>query len=174
MSAGRVCVRKARFSEDHLGGGGPDQAAVVRRRPNGVPQLTVWQLSTAKRFMLDRLSDRLSIGDVALALALSKSYFVRSFTNTVGVAPYNWLVEQRLDQARHLLTRTTMPLAQIALECGFSDQSHFTNAFNRRVGTTPSRLRKGERAMHLQVAWDDRDSSGLQWARTGGLIQVDS
>jgi AraC-like DNA-binding protein len=122
--------------------------------------LTAWQLSKAKGFMLGRLSDRLSIGDVASDLALSRSYFVRSFTNTMGVAPYSWLVEQRINEARELLTGTTIPLAQIALECGFTDQSHFTNAFNRRVGTTPSKWRKAEGSKHLHIAWGHQDGEG--------------
>lgn len=172
MAAGRVCASEARLSNDQLiWGGAPIQSVALRRPRNAIPRLTAWQLSTAKRFMLERLSDRLSIGDVASALALSRSYFVRSFTNTVGVAPYSWLVEQRINEARELLTRTTIPLAQIALECGFTDQSHFTNAFNRRVGTTPSKWRKGEGGIHLHVAWDHQDSSHPRRTGGGGLNQ---
>lgn len=138
-----VSARKARLNSDRLTCGSvPIQPAAVQHPPTSIPKLTAWQFSAAKRFMLERLPDRLSIGEVASALALSKSYFVRSFTNTMGVAPYNWLVGQRINEARELLTHTTIPLAQIALECGFTDQSHFTNAFRRWVGTTPSKWRR--------------------------------
>lgn len=159
MAAGSACAREARHSNDHLSWGGPPIPSLAQRGPpTAIPRLTAWQLSKAKGFMLGRLSDRLSIAEVASALALSRSYFVRSFTNTVGVAPYSWLVEQRINEARELLTHTTIPLAQIALECGFTDQSHFTNAFNRRVGTTPSKWRKGDCSPHLHLAWGHQDS----------------
>jgi AraC-like DNA-binding protein len=155
MAVGRVCVHEARLGNDHrpwdvrsLG------TAAFQRRSDGAPKLTARQLSTVKGFMLGRLSDRLSIGDVASVLSLSTSYFVRSFTNTTGVSPYSWLVEQRINEARQLLTRTAIPLAEIALECGFTDQSHFTNAFGRRVGTTPSRWRKGDCGIPAKVVWD--------------------
>ncbi|WP_052025416.1 helix-turn-helix transcriptional regulator [Novosphingobium sp. AP12] len=108
--------------------------------------------------MLGRISHRLSIGEVASALGLSNSYFVRAFSNTVGVAPYCWLLEQRINEARQLLSHTTIPIAQIALECGFTDQSHFTNAFNRRVGTTPSKWRKEEASIRLYLSWYHRGS----------------
>lgn len=163
MEAGRVCARGARLGNEHVfWDGAPIWSTTLRRPPTAIPKLTAWQLSTAKRFMLLRLSNRLLIGDVATALALSRSYFVRSFTNTVGIAPYRWLVEQRINQARDLLTRTTIPLAQIALECGFADQSHFTNAFSRRVGTTPSKWRKGEGRTHRIVARDNQDTAYLR------------
>lgn len=158
MAAGSVRAREGRLNNDHLAcGGAANHSLVQRGPPASQPRLTARQLAMAKHFMLGRLGDRLSVGEVAEALTLSTSYFVRSFTNTVGVAPYRWLVEQRISQARELLTRTTIPLAQVALECGFTDQSHFTNAFNRRVGTTPSKWRKREGAQHLHVAWGRLD-----------------
>lgn len=167
MAARRVCPREARIGDDQLIRSVTSILEIESTPPpTAIPRLTAWQLSTAKRFMLRRLSDRLLIGDVAAALAMSRSYFVRSFTNTVGVAPYSWLVEQRIIEARELLTRSTIPLAQIALECGFTDQSHFTNTFNRRVGTTPSKWRKGEGGLHRHVAWGHH-GSGYPW-RTGG------
>jgi len=152
MAPGGIPAREARVSNHEISPGGkPVQCVGFDRRSSGMPRLTAWQLSTAKGLMLGRLSDRLSVGEVASVLSLSASYFVRSFTNTVGISPYRWLVDQRIAEARQLLIHTDIPLAQIALECGFADQSHFTNAFNRRAGTTPSRWRKGEGGVDVHV-----------------------
>lgn len=109
------------------------------------PKLVSWQLSVAMQLMRSRMSDRILISEVAAACRLSTSYFVRAFTNTMGIAPHGWLIEQRIAMARRLLQQTSIPLAQIALECGFSDQSHLTNVFRQRLGVTPSKWRNAAR-----------------------------
>jgi len=68
-------------------------------------------------------------------------YFERAFANSVGKAPYAWLVELRVSHAKSLLADRARPIAQIALECGFVDQAHFTNTFSRKVGVTPGKWR---------------------------------
>lgn len=92
--------------------------------------------------MCRNLGETVSISDVAHRCRLSLSYFVRAFANTVGMAPYDWFLGQRIALAQELLAQTSFPLAEIALECGFVDQSHFTNTFVRRVGTTPFQWRR--------------------------------
>lgn len=92
--------------------------------------------------MREHLGETVSISEVARACRLSLSYFVRAFANTAGVAPYDWFLGQRIVLAQKLLARTSPSLAEIALECGFVDQSHFTNTFVRRVGMTPLRWRR--------------------------------
>lgn len=94
------------------------------------------------------LGETITVSDLARDCRLSMSYFVRAFTNTVGIAPYTWFIDQRILLAKDLLAQSHVPLAQIALECGFVDQSHFTNTFVRRVGTTPLQWRR--------AAWGDR------------------
>ncbi|NMN06799.1 MULTISPECIES: AraC family transcriptional regulator [unclassified Novosphingobium] len=107
--------------------------------------LAAWQVGLAKSFMLEHLSEPLYVPELARMCRLSPTYFVRAFANTVGMAPYAWFLGQRIAKAEILLAQTGLPLAQIALDCGFSDQAHFTNAFGRATGTTPARWRK-ERA----------------------------
>ncbi|WP_067735534.1 helix-turn-helix transcriptional regulator [Novosphingobium naphthalenivorans] len=92
--------------------------------------------------MRSRLSDTIMIKEIAAACRLSASHFVRAFRNTVGVSPYNWFLDQRIAYAKELLARTNMPLAEIALDCGFADQSHFTKTFAKRAGTTPMQWRR--------------------------------
>ncbi|WP_156842988.1 helix-turn-helix domain-containing protein [Novosphingobium aquimarinum] len=87
-------------------------------------------------------STSISILDVACQCRLSLSHFVRAFSNTVGIAPYAWFVQKRMQHAEALLTGTQLPIVQIALECGFTDQAHFTKAFAKANGTTPARWRR--------------------------------
>ncbi|OAN53443.1 helix-turn-helix domain-containing protein [Sphingobium sp. TCM1] len=118
---------------------------------NNRPTLAPWQVSLATRTMSGQLAEPISIAEIAHLCRLSLSYFVRAFSNAVGIAPYAWFVQQRISRAKRLLTGTSLPLAQIALECGFSDQAHFTNAFVKATETTPARWRR-EALAHRQAA----------------------
>jgi transcriptional regulator GlxA family with amidase domain len=109
------------------------------------PQLAPWQEKIAKRAMTSGLGGDIAIAEIAGSCRLSKGQFTRAFSNTVGVAPYQWYLDGRVERAKTLLTHMGISLAEISLECGFTDQSHFTNTFVRRVGVTPRRWRYGER-----------------------------
>lgn len=104
--------------------------------------LAPWQVSLATRTMRCNLSNAISISEIASLCRLSLCYFVRAFTNTVGIAPYAWFVQQRIVCAKRLLADTALPLVQVALECGFSDQAHFTKAFAKASGITPAKWRR--------------------------------
>ncbi|MFC0146584.1 helix-turn-helix domain-containing protein [Sphingobium scionense] len=117
---------------------GESRAETTSRRPVLAP----WQVSLAMRTMCGSLGGAISISDVATRCRLSLCYFVRAFTNTVGISPYAWFANQRILCAKRLLASSALPLAQVALECGFSDQAHFTNAFAKAAGMTPARWRR--------------------------------
>jgi AraC family transcriptional regulator len=63
-----------------------------------------------------------------------------------GVTPHQWLTERRVDTAKRLLKGGDLPLAQIALACGFANQSHFTRVFRSFVGCTPAAWQRRSRA----------------------------
>jgi len=58
------------------------------------------------------------------------------------VAPHNWLIEQRIVLSKKKLRDDRLSLADVAVECGFSDHAHFTRHFARIVGVTPSAWRR--------------------------------
>jgi AraC-like DNA-binding protein len=64
------------------------------------------------------------------------------FKDTTGVAPYQWLVQRRVDVAKSLLEERRHSLSDIAFECGFADQSHFTRVFSRITGLSPGAWRR--------------------------------
>lgn len=107
----------------------------------GHPTLAAWQVNRAKQMMLTSIGTTISIPDVAARCRLSAYYFVRAFANTMGVPPYSWYLQQRIVRAQQLLFDAGLPLAQVALECGFADQAHFTKAFSKATGSTPARWR---------------------------------
>lgn len=101
------------------------------------PGLAPWQLRRAKEAIWARLDGDISLDDLARDCGLSRSYFNRAFRQSTGLSPYRWLTERRIDAAKELLRDASRPLALIAIDCGFADQSHFTRVFSRVTGLTP-------------------------------------
>lgn len=104
--------------------------------------LAPWQERRAKEIMRARLASSLTIADVAAECKLTPSHFARSFRRSTGVAPHEYLSRLRIEEAKRLMTTTELPLADVALICGFSDQSYFTRVFSRSVGTSPGAWRR--------------------------------
>ncbi|MEM9215438.1 MAG: helix-turn-helix transcriptional regulator [Cyanobacteria bacterium P01_F01_bin.150] len=71
-----------------------------------------------------------------------KLHEVLDYIEANGYAPHQYVIYRRVDQAKRLLKQQQFSIAQIAVECGFSSQSHFYGAFRRLVGTTPKRYRE--------------------------------
>jgi len=116
-------------------GGVPDSAGSVRTG------LAPWQLRRVHAYIEGHLDGDPSISDLAVECRLSSSHFARSFRQATGMSPHRWLMKRRIERAKVLLGGD-LDLAQIALECGFSDQSHFTRAFVQSEGQSPGRWRR--------------------------------
>ncbi len=84
----------------------------------------------------------LSVAGLAAKVNLSISQFERQFKKKFRVTPRRYISQIRVEAACHLLTTTALPIAQIAEQTGFYDQSHFTHQFVRHRGMTPSRYRE--------------------------------
>lgn len=91
------------------------------------------------------LAADLSAPRLAARAGVSLAHFGRIFRDAVGVPPHRYVLAARLDLARKLLTQSTMPIARVAQESGFSSQSHLTASFRSAHATTPARFRA-----HLQ------------------------
>jgi AraC-like DNA-binding protein len=94
-------------------------------------------LDRARQYHLhDRISD-VSLDDLGTETGLTKFHLLRAFRNRFGLAPHAYQLQQRVLQAKRML-KSFSP-SYVALECGFSDQSHFTRVFRAHTGTTPRR-----------------------------------
>jgi AraC family transcriptional regulator len=87
------------------------------------------------------LNDRLTLTDLAGVACLSPYHFSRSFKQAVGVGPQRYVMRRRVERAKRLMHRSNQPLALIAQEAGFTDQSHLTAIFRREIGVTPGQFR---------------------------------
>lgn len=86
----------------------------------------------------DQLSENISLDDLAAAVGLSPFHFSRQFKADFGIAPYAFVIQKRVSKAQEMLRRGRLPLKSVALDCGFSDQSHLCRTFRKIVGVTPA------------------------------------
>jgi len=88
------------------------------------------------------LGRALTVRELADVAELSTYHFLRMFKKTVGLTPYQYLLERRVERAKEMLRSKPASLAEVALAIGFSSQSHFTTAFHRAVGATPAEFQR--------------------------------
>ncbi|MBV8972862.1 MAG: helix-turn-helix transcriptional regulator [Sphingomonadaceae bacterium] len=100
------------------------------------------RLRRTLEFIESDLDQAITLADMARVAGLSPFHFARMFKLTTGETPYRYVRARRLDRARTLLAKTSLPLAEIALACGFANQSHFTVAFGRLIGLSPGQYRR--------------------------------
>jgi len=99
------------------------------------------RLHRVRDYVEAHLDDDLSLTVLADIACLSPYHFSRSFKEAAGVGPQRYVIQRRLERAKTLLRRTREPLARIAQEAGFADQSHLNSIFRREMGVTPGRFR---------------------------------
>jgi AraC family transcriptional regulator len=104
--------------------------------------LAPWQARRATEMIRESLDGKIHLSDMARECGLSVSHFTRAFRKSFGMSPYRWLLERRIDRAKALLVTSDLPIADVAIQSGFSDQSAFTRAFARIVGDSPARWRR--------------------------------
>lgn len=104
--------------------------------------LTDRQFAAVRELMEARLDEPLPLADLAAAAGLSISQLARSFKTRTGLPPHRYLMRLRIEQAARLLRTGTMPIAEVAIRCGFSHQEHLTRALRASLGTTPAALRR--------------------------------
>ncbi|WP_063838461.1 helix-turn-helix transcriptional regulator [Methylobacterium variabile] len=130
--------------------------------------LTPWQERRAKELMRARLASPLTITEVSRECRLSPSYFAAAFRRSTGRSPHQYLSGLRIDEARTLMATTGLPLADIALICGFHDQSYFTRVFSRTVGTSPGQWRRLHAPHPLSIPpARPHDEDGVVWGDRG-------
>lgn len=115
-----------------------------RRHPRVVTgkALNDTELRTVRRFIEERLENGFSVAEIALEVGLRPQEFAQRLYLAVGLSPWQFVERQRFSMAKWLLRNRRASLADIACRLGFVDQSHFTNAFRRISGVTPSVFRR--------------------------------
>jgi AraC-like DNA-binding protein len=99
-------------------------------------------LASAEAYLRQNYDKQISITDVASEVGLSVYYFTRQFQKQYGISPYEYLITQRISNAKRLLLNSEMSISSIAAACGYNNPSIFIASFKARVGVTPALFRR--------------------------------
>jgi AraC family transcriptional regulator len=109
----------------------------VAKSPPG--SLSPLQIRRVCDYVRAHLNSDMAVADLARQVNLSPHHFSMLFKQAVGVPPHQYVLHERIDEAQRQLASGRMTLSEVALNLGFSDQSHFSRAFRKITGTTPTR-----------------------------------
>ena len=100
------------------------------------------RLVPALKFMRQEFHRGPTLGEISKQVHLSPFHFHRRFAELLGLTPKHYLLECQIQEAKSQLLARRKELAQIATDCGFAHQSHFTSRFKQATGLTPTRWRR--------------------------------
>ncbi|MBE9079084.1 helix-turn-helix domain-containing protein [Romeria aff. gracilis LEGE 07310] len=109
------------------------------------PRLTFYEGGLPERQLLqvldyirDHLDQDIKLADLAALLDMSQFHFSRLFKQSIGITPYQYLMQQRIERAKQLLLQTDHAITDIAFHCGFNSHSHLSKQFRQLTGMTPT------------------------------------
>ncbi|KAM3113119.1 AraC family transcriptional regulator [Phormidesmis sp. 146-33] len=103
--------------------------------------LTHTQLQQVLDYIQTHLDRDLSLVELAETLNFSPTYFANAFKQAINISPHQYVIQQRVERAKLMLSKTDLAIVDIALQVGFSSQSHLTQQFKRITGMTPKQVR---------------------------------
>lgn len=89
----------------------------------------------------ENLAQGLTLDEISAVAHMSPFHFSRLFKASTGLSPHRYVVARRVERAKELLTKSGLPLHEVARLVGFTDQSHLAKHFRRQLGVTPKRFR---------------------------------
>ena len=113
-------------------------APLIPTYEGGLPQ---HQLRRVLDYVDAHLDREIKLADLAQLLAMSQFHFSRLFKQSLGISPHQYLVQQRIERAKHLLKQTDRLIVDIALDCGFNSHSHLSKQFRQVTGISPKAFR---------------------------------
>lgn len=102
--------------------------------------LSATQLKLVIEYINDYLDQELSLEELAEIAQLSAYHFCRSFKQSTGFTPHQYVIRQRVERAKLLLKDGKMGISEVAIACGFTHQSHLNRHFKRLTGVTPKKF----------------------------------
>ncbi|CAO3433093.1 helix-turn-helix transcriptional regulator [Azospirillum endophyticum] len=153
LSLALARLQRADGEQESFAGELPEETG--RKTGSAKVGLAAWQVRRVTAYVDAHLAGSIRNRDLAAAAKLSCGYFCQAFKDSFGCPPHAYIMRRRVERARELLESTDTPLSEIALDCGFSDQSHFSRIFRRIAGEAPRLWRHKHRideAMSLVVA----------------------
>ena len=117
--------------------------ATPRHIDNLVSTLSPCQLRSIDAYIHANLSGDICVTDLAGLVNMSPSHFSRVFKASFGATPYRFIMRERIEMAKDMLTTTKLSASQVAMTFGFASQSHFVKVFRQFAGVTPKQYKSG-------------------------------
>jgi AraC family transcriptional regulator len=108
---------------------------------NSVAVIPRW-LKIAREYLDTNFLRPMSLAEIAAAAGVHRVHLSREFRRYFSTTVGEFLRRKRIEHACQIVSATNVPLSEVAMICGFSDQSHFSATFRRQVGLTPARFRQ--------------------------------
>jgi AraC family transcriptional regulator len=124
------------LDETHCTGDPAYSTSVTTPRRRNFMEL--WRARCVQGYVAVHLHAKIRMGDLARVTQFSQSKFNRTFKASFGCTPGQYVRRMRIERAQNLMTMSSDPLCQIAAECGFADQAHFSRCFRKFVGNPPA------------------------------------
>lgn len=99
------------------------------------------KLRQALDYIQEHLGEEISLEAIAKHLQMSQYYFSHLFKQSMGVSPYQYVLQQRIERSKQLLKQSQLTVAEIALESGFASQTHLLKHFRKFTGMSPTKYR---------------------------------
>jgi AraC family transcriptional regulator len=123
---------------DHSSLGRKAARKAARERGGGLPRRALKEVID---YIGDNLQKDLTLAEMAGVAHMSPYHFSRLFKESTGLTPHRYVIERRVQRAEVLLGSSALPIVEIALLCGFANQSHLNRHFKRLLGVSPKALR---------------------------------
>ncbi len=135
-------VARHMVAAPHREGG---QAQFIERPPSAID--VVGSLEETRRWAAERLHEPLDVAAMADHASVSPRTFARRFREETGTTPLQWLLNQRVQEARRLLEETDLPIDAVAWRVGFGTAASLREHFRWVTATTPSGYRRSFRPL---------------------------
>ena len=99
-------------------------------------------LTEVREWALENLGAQLDVATLASRAAMSPRHFARRFTEETGSTPLQWVISQRVREARRLLEETNLPIDDVAARAGFGSAPSLRQHFGRAMATSPAAYRR--------------------------------
>jgi len=117
-------------------------ASGAERRPTDCSGLSASQLRLVIDYMESHLNEKTTISELAKLVDLTRFHFIRSFKQSAGVPPHQFMIQRRVERAKEMLAERGHSIADVAAGSGFNSSIQLSRAFRRVVGVTPSEFRR--------------------------------
>lgn len=136
----RLYVESAtRFLSVHLLRHYTTRKHTIKDYSDGLPQT---KLRQALEYINEHLVERISLQEIANELGMSQYYFARLFKQSMGITPYQYAIQSRVEEAKRLLAIPALSIAQISQRLGFSNPNQLSTFFRKYTGFTPKNYRR--------------------------------